>query len=48
LSAAGSQFCEKIPERPSALNHDVDCWAVETAIRMRIIRTSRPDTSART
>src|SRR6266700_3917905 len=43
---AVSQLFEKIFS-PCELNHDVDCWLVETAIRTRITSTSRPDASAR-
>ena len=32
--------------RPWVLNHDEACWLVETAIRTRITRTSRPAPSA--
>src|SRR5487761_1237756 len=45
--ALGFQFFEKI-FRPSAENQDEACWLVETAIRTRITRTSRPAASART
>src|ERR1700680_4671036 len=44
--AEGFQLFEKT-FRPSALNHDEACWLVETAIKARITRTSRPDASAR-
>src|SRR5580704_15999538 len=44
--AAGFQLLVKI-FRPSAENHDEDCWLVVTAIRTRITSTSRPDVSAR-
>ena len=44
--AAGFQLLAKI-FTPSVLNHDEACWVVETAIRTRITRTSRPDASAR-
>src|SRR6266576_3330314 len=43
--ATGFQTVPKIPH-PSALNHGTACWVVETAIRMRITSTSRPDASA--
>src|SRR5450631_3985978 len=42
--AAGFQLFVKI-FRPSALNHEVDCWVVATAIRTRITSTSRPAAS---
>src|SRR6266487_5800444 len=42
----GFQVLEKIL-MPSVLNHDEACWLVETAIRIRITSTSRPDASAR-
>ncbi len=45
LLAVGFQVVEKI-FRPSVLNHDAACWLVETAIRTRITRTSRPAPSA--
>src|SRR5215475_13647218 len=44
---AGFQVFPKIPH-PSALNHGMACWVVETAIRARITSTSRPDASAMT
>src|SRR5215475_9141279 len=47
LLVAGSQSVEKIPDRPSWLNHELACWVVEYAMRTRITRTSRPDPSAR-
>src|SRR6266487_5546294 len=36
-----------MPDQPSVVNHDVDCWVVETAIRTRITSTSRPAARAR-
>src|ERR1700722_8476521 len=41
-----SNLVEKTPLQPAVLNQDVDCWAVETAIRTRITRTSNPEISA--
>ena len=45
--AVGFQVFEKIL-KPSAENHDVACWLVETAIRTRITSTSRPAASVMT
>src|SRR5690242_2524216 len=39
---AGSQTVEKMPLQPAVVNQDVDCCAVETTIRTRMIRTSSP------
>src|SRR5690242_16514171 len=44
---AGFQTVEKMPLQPAVLNQDVDCCAVETTIRIRMMRTSRPETRAR-
>src|SRR5215831_6137157 len=45
LLAAGSQTVPKMPQ-PSVVNQEAACWVVETAIRTRITRTSRPALSA--
>src|SRR5271166_3481997 len=44
LLAVGSHVLEKIPLMPSVVNHDEDCWLVETTMRTRITSTSRPAT----
>ena len=42
-----SQTVEKIPLKPAVENQSAPCWAVETAIPMRMARTRRPANSAR-
>src|ERR1700761_1651116 len=33
LLCAGSQSVEKMPDQPSVVNQEVDCWVMVTAIR---------------